>query len=123
MFKNNGDLNFKKVMEQWGFEQKSFSNGSAYGDLDNDGDLDLVVNNINAEAFVYRNNSQEIGESNYLRVKLKNKGGAPVYGTRAKLYTKGQVQMVEATNVRGIYSTSEPFIHFGLGDMLRPIVW
>ena len=127
MFKNNGNLNFEKVMEQWGFEQKSFSNGSAYGDLDNDGDLDLVVNNINAEAFVYRNNSQEIGESNYLRVKLKNKGGAPVYGTRAKLYTKGLVQMVEATNVRGIYSTSEPFIHFGLGGHARAdslvIIW
>ncbi|MDC6366779.1 MULTISPECIES: VCBS repeat-containing protein [Flavobacteriaceae] len=114
-FKNQGDLNFEKVMEEWGLDQTSFSNGAAYGDLDNDGDLDLVVNNINAKAFIYQNNSESIDGGNYLRVSLKDEKNQPLYGTRAKLYVDGEVQMIETTNVRGIYSTSEPFVHFGLG--------
>ncbi len=55
-FKNNGNLSFSDAGEAWGFMEPSFSNGAAYGDIDNDGDLDLVVNNENQEAFVYRNN-------------------------------------------------------------------
>ena len=126
-FKNKGDLNFEKVMDEWGLDQESFSNGAAYGDLDNDGDLDLVVNNINAKAFVYRNNSETMGGANYLRVAVKNETNAPIYGARAKLYVGGEVQMLEATNVRGIYSTSESFMHFGLGEHTKAdsltIVW
>ena len=70
-FKNNGDLTFKNVTQDWGMRQPSFSNGAAYVDLDNDGDLDYVVNNINDQAFVYRNNNNEINKvSNYLQVKF-----------------------------------------------------
>jgi hypothetical protein len=63
-YKNLGNLKFKDIGESWGFTQRSFSNGAAYGDLDNDGDLDLIVNNENGPAFIYRNNSQEINKNN-----------------------------------------------------------
>jgi len=113
-FQNNGNLDFEKVMETWGLDDASFSNGAAYADLDNDGDLDLVVNNINSAAFVYRNNSESIINSNFLRVQLVDKKHRPVLGSRINLYTGKETQTYETTNVRGIYSTSEPFVHFGL---------
>ena len=59
MFENNGDLTFKNVSNEWGFETPVLNNGAAYGDMDNDGDLDLVTNNMDQEAFVYQNNSRE----------------------------------------------------------------
>ena len=71
IYKNNTDATFKKVTDDWGLNQKSLSNGSAYADLDNDGDLDLVVNNIDQEAFVYRNNSELLTKNHYLKLKLK----------------------------------------------------
>ncbi|WP_299557259.1 VCBS repeat-containing protein [Seonamhaeicola sp.] len=111
MYKNTGDLIFTKVASDWGLDQKSFSNGAAYADFDNDGDLDIVVNNINEEAFIYRNNTDQ----NYLRVNLKSKANKPVFGTRVMLESNNASQMVETTNVRGIYSTSEQTVHFGLG--------
>ena len=116
-FKNKGNLDFQKVMEEWGLNEESFSNGSAYADLDNDGDLDLVVNNINSEAFVYRNNSESISNSNFLRVQLVDDKHRTVLGTRINLYTEKETQTYETTNVRGIYSTSEPFVHFGLHEI------
>ncbi|PHR85937.1 MAG: hypothetical protein COA80_20055, partial [Leeuwenhoekiella sp.] len=114
-YKNKGDLKFAKVTEAWGLDEESFSNGAAYADLDNDGDLDLVVNNINAEAFVYRNNAEQLKNSNYLRVKLTSNAHKPVLGSRIVAYNSGQSQLLETTNVRGIYSTSEQTAHFGLG--------
>ena len=115
-FKNKGDLKFEKVMDDWGLGEESFSNGAAYGDLDNDGDLDIVVNNINQEAFVYRNNSENFSSSNFLRVELTNEQNKPVLGARVKLYAEDNRQTIETTNVRGIYSTCEPQAHFGLGN-------
>ncbi|MFD2589151.1 VCBS repeat-containing protein [Croceitalea marina] len=115
-FKNRGDFKFEKVMDDWGLTEKSFSNGSVYADLDNDGDLDIVVNNINEQAFVYRNNSESIPNSNYLRVQLVDKENKNTFGSRVRIVTNGQEQFFETTNVRGIYSTSEPYVHFGLGD-------
>lgn len=111
MYKNNGNFNFEKVTENWGLDEKSFSNGAAYADLDNDGDLDLVINNINNEAFVYKNNAT----NNFLRIALKSKENKPVFGTRITITAGNKTQILEATNVRGIYSTSESKIHFGLG--------
>lgn len=110
MFKNNGNYDFSKVATEWGLDQKSFSNGAAYADFDNDGDLDIVVNNMNAEAFVYKNNS----ENNYLRIQLKSKTNKALFGTRITITYADTQQVFETTNVRGIYSTSEPIAHFGL---------
>src|SRR6056297_507983 len=114
-YKNLGDLKFEKKSTEWGLDTSSFSNGSAYADLDNDGDLDLVVNNINAEAFIYRNNSESLKDNNYLRLQLTDAKNEPIFGSRIKVYTPDGTQTQETTNVRGIYSTSEPFVHFGLG--------
>src|ERR1700730_9099491 len=72
-FRNRGNLQFEDMGKAWGFTEPSFSNGAAYGDLDNDGDLDLVVNNENQPAFVYRNNARELNKNNYLAVFLKGK--------------------------------------------------
>ena len=70
-FKNNGDLSFSNVTEDWGFGKPSFSNGSAYGDLDNDGDLDIIVNNVNMDLFVYRNETNKKRNHNWTKIQLK----------------------------------------------------
>ncbi|MEL7269410.1 MAG: VCBS repeat-containing protein [Bacteroidota bacterium] len=115
-FQNKGNLQFEKTSDTWGLDQESFSNGAAYADFDNDGDLDIIVNNINQEAFVYRNNAEQQTDTNYLRLSLSDTDGQSVFGTKVFVHYGGEVQMVETTNVRGIYSTSEPTVHFGLGS-------
>lgn len=126
-YQNLGDLEFKNTSDEWGLDNESFSNGSAYADLDNDGDLDLVINNINSEAFIYRNNSEAKPNSNYLRIQLVDKNNRPTFGTRVNIYTQNGVQTLETTNVRGIYSTSEPTLHFGLKNLTQvdslTVVW
>lgn len=125
-FKNNGDLTFSKKMDDWGLDQKTFSNGAAYADLDNDGDLDLIVNNINEKAFVYRNNASQQLKNNFLRIRLSsNKKLTSQFGARATIKYRGKIQTQELTDIRGIYSASEPIFHFGLGpkiDMIDELV-
>lgn len=119
-FKNKGDLTFEDVSEKWGLNQASFTNGAAYADLDLDGDLDIVSNNINDSAFVYRNNLSESHpeKANYLRIGFKG-SGKNVQGLGAGVelyYGKGLVQVYEHSPYRGYLSTVEPIAHFGLGE-------
>ncbi len=112
-FRYDGDYKFSKVSDDWGFNAIGHSNGMAYGDLDNDGDLDIVVNNMNSKAGVYRNNSG----GDYLRVKLKG-SSRNVSGLNSKLtlFTDNGIQYKEFQVTRGFESSSEPYVHFGLAE-------
>jgi hypothetical protein len=120
-FKNNGDITFANVTKAWGVYQPSFSNGAAYADFDNDGDMDIVVNNINDAATVYRNNSNNKKSLNnhYIQIKLigdsLNKDGL---GAWIELhYDSGKIQVLENTPYRGYFSTTQNIAHFGLGNI------
>ena len=115
-----GIPNFSKVSKAWGITEPSFSSSAAYGDLDNDGDLDYVVNNINDSAFVYRNMlvEQEGENANWLKIYFK--GGAQNLnglGAIIEIYYQGQEQMWENTPYRGYHSTIQMGAHFGLGGV------
>lgn len=118
-YKNTGDLHFEDVTDQWGIDAPSFSNGAAYADMDNDGDLDYVVNNINDSAFVYQNNSIQLKpeESNYLRIQFKGDhyNGHGIGAIAEISYAGGQRQFSENSPYRGYLSSIEPVVHFGLG--------
>ena len=109
-YKNYGDLNFKNEIDQLGLGDPSFSHGASYADLDNDGDLDLIVSNVNEKAFIYRNNS----DKNFVRLKLED--DSPTFGSKVSIYHDNNFQFFETTNVRGIYSTSENIVHFGINN-------
>jgi enediyne biosynthesis protein E4 len=117
LFQNQGDLRFDDVSEDWGFGLPSFSNGAAFGDLDNDGDLDLIVNNINDEAFIYENTArQKSPEYNYLRLQFRgNPGNIDGIGAKVWLKYNGRTEFYEYYPYRGYTSSVEPALHFGLG--------
>ncbi len=128
MYRNNGDLSFTKVNTEWGFHQKSLSNGAVYADLDNDGDLDIVVNNIDEEAFVYRNNANVKLPNKALRIKLKGSSKNPNgIGTKVIITTGNTKQTQEFIPVRGYQSAMLGPLTFGLGavdtvDSLK-VIW
>ena len=127
-YKNNGDITFDNANKEWGFETPSLSNGVAYGDLDNDGDLDMVINNVNMLPFVYRNNSDSLTTNNYLKIKLEgdqvNKFGV---GSTVKIYHNNKIYVQDQMPSRGFQSSMDYVMTIGLGkatkvDSLR-IIW
>jgi hypothetical protein len=116
IFKNNGDLTFTNVTESWGDEMPSLSNGAAYADLDNDGDMDLVVSRINDYAFIYRNNSNKLNPNHFLKIKFDgiglNKGGI---GAKVEIKCKDQTYTQEFMPSRGYMSSMNHELIFGLG--------
>lgn len=119
IFKNNKDLTFTEKSIEWGFEQKGFSNGAAYADFDNDGDLDLVISNQNETASLLRNMIREsnISSSNYLDIQLKGKG-KNLNGLCSKVYVYSRqgVQYMEQMPTRGYQSCVTSRLHFGMGN-------
>ncbi len=127
-YKNNGDITFSNATKNWGLEIPSLSNGAAYADLDNDGDLDIVVNNVNMEAFVYENHSDSLTENNHLKISFegeqKNKFAV---GASVRLYFDDQIMVQELIPSRGFQSSMDYVMTIGLGkattiDSLR-VIW
>ncbi|CAM4247628.1 VCBS repeat-containing protein [Zobellia nedashkovskayae] len=119
IYEQVADEHFNDVSKTWISEKASFSNGSAYADLDNDGDLDLVVNNINEKAFVLENTTSKTNEANYLRIRLN--GGlqnSKAIGAKISLYNKSIEQNQYQSVIRGYLSSMEPIVHFGLKDTI-----
>lgn len=128
LYRNRGDLTFEDVRQSWGMSAPLTSNGAAYADLDNDGDLDLVTNNLNAPASIFENRAGDHLGHRYLKLRLvgsdRNTFGI---GAKVTLWAAGQVQHLEQMPSRGYLSSVSPILHFGLGradavDSLR-VVW
>lgn len=132
-FKNNGNLQFVNKAVAWGLSEPDFSNGAAYGDLDNDGDLDLIINNVNAPVAVYKNLSREKNGSNYLTVNLigtgknRNAIGASVYLYGPDSSGNKRQQLLQQMPNRGFQSSVDLSLLFGLGNQTRidsvVVVW
>ncbi|MFY8128532.1 MAG: VCBS repeat-containing protein [Chitinophagaceae bacterium] len=115
-FKNTGNTQFSDKGDDFGFSQPSFSNGAAYADLDNDGDLDLIVNNVNMPSFVYKNTIQETNKNNYLSIELRGiKGNTFAVGSSIKAYVGNEILSREIIPSRGFQSSTDYKIIIGLG--------
>jgi hypothetical protein len=114
--------------KDWGLDQKTLSNGAAYVDLDNDGDMDLVVNNIDEKAFIYRNNSEKFSKNNFLKINLKGLGKNTMgIGAKVKITVGDMIQTQELLNTRGYQSSVDFNLNFGIGksqviDMVE-VIW
>ncbi len=116
VYRNDHHLKFTDIGDEWGFTQPSFSNGAAYADLDNDGDLDLVINNENQKAFVYKNNARELNKNNYISILLKGKGkNSFAVGSKVQAFLNGQVLTREVIPSRGFQSSVDYKQVIGLG--------
>ena len=114
-YKNNGDLTFTKMNNDWGIDQKTFSNAAAYADLDNDGDMDLIVTNLDNQSFIYRNNSEKFTQNNHLKIALKGMGkNTSGIGAKVKVTAGGMTQIQEMFNTRGYQSSVDFNLNFGI---------
>jgi hypothetical protein len=117
VYHNQHDLRFKDMAQTWGLSQPSFSNGAAYGDLDNDGDLDLVVNNENQPAFVYRNNSRELNKNHFIGLKLQGtEKNTFAIGSKINIYRGKEIITRELVPSRGFQSSMDYKQIIGLGN-------
>ena len=128
LFKNNGDLTFTKKSEEWGISRLFKSNGAAYADLDNDGDLDLLINTMNEKAVLYRNTASENKKANFLKVDLRKSNPKKILdGAKVIVYDSGNIQYQEYSSIRGFQSSMSVPLTFGLSnqsavDSIR-VVW
>ena len=117
MFRNNKDLTFSEVSKDWGVNQPSYSNGAVYADLDADGDLDLIVNNIDHEAFLLKNRSREMATGNYIQFAFSvDMPQVESYNAKIRLRSGDSLQYQEFHPTRGYAGSVEPLVHFGLGN-------
>ena len=117
-YRNQGNLRFSDEGITWGFTKASFANGAAYADLDNDGDLDLIINNENSPAFIYKNNAREINKNNYIAVQLKGAGkNTFAIGSKIKVFQGSRVFYRELVPSRGFQSSMDYKQILGLGDV------
>jgi len=116
LFKNGGNLTFSNVATQWGLDDATYANGAAYGDLDNDGDLDLIVNNLDQPVSVYENESNKLlPDAKWLRLRFEGpSGNREGLGTKVYLWQGNSLQYQYFSPYRGYLSTVEPYVHFGL---------
>jgi len=116
IFQNNHDLTFSEKGASWGIDTPDYSNGSTYADLDNDGDPELIVNNINGPASIYRNNTEKLPDRHFLTLQLNgSKMNRFGIGARVTIYTHGEQQMAQHFSTHGFMSSTSDLLHFGLG--------
>jgi enediyne biosynthesis protein E4 len=116
IFKGTDGWKFEDKSKAWGFSEATISNGAIYADLDNDGDLDIITNDLDSPAGIYQNQSETVNKQHYLKIKLEGKGGN-TQGIGAKVYVKNgeKLQYLQQQPIRGFMSSNDPIMHIGLG--------